>query len=1299
MKGEYQDTAVILTADGLWSREGEDSACVFHGIELLEYIRSLGIMGSYVDIGRYAIANAVYYAMFCSPEKVYAYTDKEEDIQSAKKDFIENNIEALVDIEALSFSGDDSSVASSIDKLVLNERVSLIALDGMTEALSILQSIHEVVQNNKPLIFIRDGLNEPVNNFLKDLGYTVTGKVSDKGSWSEFTHFSFGHKKYFDVATYWEKRYLSGRNSGSGSYANLARFKARFLNRLVVQEEIKSVIELGCGDGAQLSLANYPEYVGFDVSPKAIDQCKKRYSNDKTKAFHIYADKVDLDEYQSELVLSLDVIYHLSNDSVYDSYLRDLFSLSNKYVVIFSNSTESYHQGVNERSEYVRFRDVIYDVQNRFPQWALIRAEPNDYPFNPCSPDSTSFADFYVFEKSGSPIDWESRFYAKKSSNQLVENAGHLMTMQGSLEKRDQKTVQEIAGINKQLATLVELLNKAVSEKDELKVSLAGLTVELENSGKELLDAKRNLSQVSHSKKIIKRRMEKLESATTYHLAIHIRNAVTSVSGFFRFPFAVFKIAYRKLGFQKKVVNNTLDNSSGKTKSQPIGVDWTQNNIERVVFSMESRDTVKSIVYADIDLNVVDGSSVWFTSMVNILACQGEVVVVLKRNLSRDILIAGINKEKTRYVYPSDFGLNELVLKDAVQVCHKLDRLLPAVERMVVRGLDASYLFHETRQFKYRSAVYLTDFYQYGDSGRGSTEEQISKVEFLARQADAFLVQTKQLSRAISDISSVPVSSFLLPPPIPSIKAIEAKIDNSGSGTPKIIYAGKITPQWGVIELLDWVEKLKTKGVDVDLTVIADKISAGKNGRQFRRLIHRRFKEVGVNYIDGMPRLEVLKYLLSADLVWCYRPAALEDSTIELSTKLIEAVSLSKPAIAYPSCINVDTLGEDYPYFIKDYTDFANLISSEVEFDMGLLSSRVKNIHGLDSIAERFSVLYSESARTYKKVLVAGHDMKFIEPYVSWLKSQGNLVECDLWEWGEAQNIERSEKCLKQADVILCEWGLANAVWYSRKNTEGKPLFIRIHLQEINPRARKFGPQIDISNVTKVIFVSERVRGEALSMWGWPKEKTIVIPNFVLDDEYLVSPRKNTKVVLGIVGIVPQRKRLDRAVELLELLVSQGVDATLQIKGQRPEELEFMHAPGRREELVYYNEVYRKIDSSSELAARVVFSPWGNDVATWYDGIDFILSCSDFESFHYALADGVLAGCKPLVWPWDEASAIYKDEWLVSDTVAAAIVVNNHLKLDRLSRESEQTDNRNFIISRYGKKHIFDRLNEEIYGS
>lgn len=89
-------------------------------------------------------------------------------------------------------------------------------------------------------------------------------------------------------ASYLERRYADGGTSGAGSYRASAEVKAAFLNDFVRALGVGSVVEFGCGDGNQLSLADYPAYIGLDVSRSAIALCQRRFAADPTKSFFLY---------------------------------------------------------------------------------------------------------------------------------------------------------------------------------------------------------------------------------------------------------------------------------------------------------------------------------------------------------------------------------------------------------------------------------------------------------------------------------------------------------------------------------------------------------------------------------------------------------------------------------------------------------------------------------------------------------------------------------------------------------------------------------------------------------------------------------------------------------------------------------------------------------------------------------------------------------------------------------------------------------------------------------------------------
>lgn len=438
-----------------------------------------------------------------------------------------------------------------------------------------------------------------------------------------------------------------------------------------------------------------------------------------------------------------------------------------------------------------------------------------------------------------------------------------------------------------------------------------------------------------------------------------------------------------------------------------------------------------------------------------------------------------------------------------------------------------------------------------------------------------------------------------------------------------------------------------------------------------------------------------MELMARMDYVWCWRPGSFENKTLELSTKLVEGVASGWRCICYPSATNRAVLGDDYPFFARTIQEIGEILAKPpAELPQGL-AQRLIATHSLPVIANRFSqdVIGTARASARQRILFAGHDYKFIDPFISRLKKVGHPVRRDAWDWGKPLNEKRSAEYRDWADIIFCEWGLANAVWHANNAVPGKKIYVRMHLQEVNARARRFGAELQIDNIEKVIFVQEQDRQEALRLWGWPEDKTVLVPNFVLSDEFrLADHAEREEIAIGMVGIIPQRKRFDRAVDVLHRLISQGHDAKLYIKGPRPETVEYMHAPGRSVELEYYKDVYRIIDANSKLKNAIEFEAWGNDVAIWYRKIDHILSCSDFESFHYAIADGVLSGCQPVVWPWSGSDSAYSADWIVSDEQDAArrILAWRHMP----SREKRDTQlaNRDLVIARYGHEKIFASL-------
>lgn len=198
----------------------------------------------------------------------------------------------------------------------------------------------------------------------------------------------------FSSTLYWEQRYASGGNSGAGSYGRLAAFKAGFLNTFVALNKVKSVMDLGCGDGNQLGLLKFPRYVGFDVSPTAIEQCRRLHGGLRNHKFLSPEDGKRLGRY--DLTLSLDVIFHLVEDYVFEEYMTKLFRHSRKFVIIYSSNFDAPWP-----DEHVRHRKVSnWTEYAKLTEWRLICIVPNRFPYQSNDVNSTSFCDFMIFSKS-----------------------------------------------------------------------------------------------------------------------------------------------------------------------------------------------------------------------------------------------------------------------------------------------------------------------------------------------------------------------------------------------------------------------------------------------------------------------------------------------------------------------------------------------------------------------------------------------------------------------------------------------------------------------------------------------------------------------------------------------------------------------------------------------------------------------------------------------------------------------------------------------------------------------------------
>jgi hypothetical protein len=186
----------------------------------------------------------------------------------------------------------------------------------------------------------------------------------------------------FNSKEYWNNRYANGGNSGNGSYGYLANYKADFINYFIVRNKIKSLLEFGCGDGNNLSLIKCKEIHGVDVSSKALSLCSEKVKG----TYYLFN---EFKAIKTDLVLSLDVIYHLIEDDVYNEYMDKLTSNDSRFLIIYASDYEKqYAQHMMSR------KFTIHPLLNE--RYNLIKTIPNRYPYDG---SQGSVSDWYIFVK------------------------------------------------------------------------------------------------------------------------------------------------------------------------------------------------------------------------------------------------------------------------------------------------------------------------------------------------------------------------------------------------------------------------------------------------------------------------------------------------------------------------------------------------------------------------------------------------------------------------------------------------------------------------------------------------------------------------------------------------------------------------------------------------------------------------------------------------------------------------------------------------------------------------------------
>ncbi|GAA3693498.1 glycosyltransferase family 4 protein [Zhihengliuella alba] len=688
------------------------------------------------------------------------------------------------------------------------------------------------------------------------------------------------------------------------------------------------------------------------------------------------------------------------------------------------------------------------------------------------------------------------------------------------------------------------------------------------------------------------------------------------------------------------------------------------------------RDQVRVLLYGDVDLNVLDGSAVWLTSMAEAWAAAGASVdVQLKAAEKRDLLsgvlrtVPGVDVVAA----PVRAGHPTMSCAEAADALEALDARDP-YDVVFVRGIHMCAELAAREAFAGRLWSYVTEFSYPAESMDARRRATLGEI---AESSRLVLAQTPQ-ARAVLE-AAVPAAAgrtVELTPMVPDALGAEpagepaAREGEAGTERPiRLVYTGKFARDWRTDLMPDIVDELRALGHTAELTMVGDKVQRSDE----EPLWPHRMREVmeaprdDVFWAGAHDRAGATELTSVADLSLGWRSPAL-DLSVELSTKVLESCALGVPPLLNRTSLHEELLGADYPLFIDAARDSPADIARTVVAalpHLGGLAERVRAVadpyrvsaraHVLRGYLERVlpdeaaAPLHTAGGGRPRRILIAGHDLKFAGELVDLLVSRPDIdVRFDRWESLHRHDEAASKHLLDWADVVMCEWAGPNAVWYADHKRDGQRLVVRLHMFELRGR---WLDDLDTARVDRFVTVSGLYRDMVCERLGLPVEQVTVVPNAVSVADLDRPKTEGAEFRLGLVGIVPLRKRLDRALDTLRLLHEQDDRYTLHIRGRLP--WEYPHEWRKTEQREAYLDWFARLGRSG-IADAVAFEPFGADMGNWLSKIGWVLSPSTTESFHLAPAEGMASGALPVLWERPGVHGIFGGDFVVPDTAAAA---------------------------------------------
>ena len=209
------------------------------------------------------------------------------------------------------------------------------------------------------------------------------------------------------------------------------------------------------------------------------------------------------------------------------------------------------------------------------------------------------------------------------------------------------------------------------------------------------------------------------------------------------------------------------------------------------------------------------------------------------------------------------------------------------------------------------------------------------------------------------------------------------------------------------------------------------------------------------------------------------------------------------------------------------------------------------------------------------------------------------------------------------------------------------------------------------------------------------KSKSYLISNYVKSSMFVDTKKTpDSKYNLGMMGIVPKIKRLDIAIDIIHYLVKIDKRYKLYVLSKTIEDVPWLMS--NSSEAKYYERTKQKIEDLG-LSENIVFEKFTDKPELWMQKIRYLLSVSDIEGSHQAVAEAMANGTIPFIY--GKALKFYKlDKIYPKDYCFYEDEINNLCNKitsythDEKIRNKASSNCKKYATNNFSIDHIYNQI-------